>query len=191
MNGKNYTITPLTVKAEVPPATRVSYIANTPGSCYSEGIPLAGVIVYRQPSPSPRSDRCRSGRTRAARRNQRLQSPRRTHLLEIVRDNVLNLFNIVLFTLLVIVLILQDYATVLFAGFSVVTNSILGMAQEIAAKRKLDRLAALAAQDVSVWRDGQLTAVPAQALVKDDVIPISRATAWWWMVASSAAVRWK
>ncbi len=91
---------------------------------------------------------------------------------QIVRDNILNLFNVVLFTLLVIVLILQDYSTVLFAGFSVVTNSILGMAQEIAAKRKLDRLAALAAQDVAVWRDGQLSSVPAHDIVKDDVIPI-------------------
>lgn len=91
---------------------------------------------------------------------------------QIVRDNVLNLFNIVLFTLLVIVLILQDYSTVLFAGFSVVTNSILGMLQEISAKRKLDKLAAQAAQDVSVWRDGRLVFVPEQALVKDDVIPV-------------------
>ncbi len=90
----------------------------------------------------------------------------------IFRDNVLNLFNVVLFTLLVIVLLFQDYSTVLFAGFSVVTNSILGMIQEIVAKRKLDRLAALSAQDIRVWRDGQLTSVPIHDLVKDDVIPL-------------------
>jgi len=91
---------------------------------------------------------------------------------QIVRDNILNIFNIVLFTLLVVVLLFGDYATVLFAGFSVVTNSFLGMAQEISAKRKLDQLAALAATDIRVWRDGKLIAVPIMDIVKDDVIPL-------------------
>ncbi len=92
---------------------------------------------------------------------------------EIVRDNVLNLFNIVLFTLLVIVLLQGDYATVLFAGFSVFWNSVLGMFQEINAKRKLDQLAALAAHEVHVYRDGRLTSVPISEVVKDDVLPIA------------------
>lgn len=91
---------------------------------------------------------------------------------QIVRDNVLNLFNIVLFLLLVVVVILRDYSTVAFAGFSVVTNSILGMLQEISAKRKLDQLAAQAAQDVTVWRDGKLAAIPARKIVKDEIIPV-------------------
>jgi len=91
---------------------------------------------------------------------------------EIVRDNVFNLFNIVLFTLLLIVLLLKDYGTVFFAGFSVVSNTFLGMLQEISAKRKLDQLAALTAQQVSVWRDGKLVNLPMAQLVKDDVIPI-------------------
>ncbi|MEO8609690.1 MAG: HAD-IC family P-type ATPase [Chloroflexota bacterium] len=91
---------------------------------------------------------------------------------EIVRDNVLNLFNIVLGLLLAVVIVMGDISTALFAGFSLVTNSILGMYQEIAAKRKLDQLAALAAKDIAVYRDGELTHVPIQQLVKDDVIPI-------------------
>ncbi len=91
---------------------------------------------------------------------------------EIIRDNVFNLFNVVLFTLLVIVLLQGDYATVIFAGFSVVWNSILGMFQEIDAKRKLDKLAALAAHNVRVFRDGALIEVRIPDLVKDDVLPI-------------------
>jgi cation-transporting ATPase E len=91
---------------------------------------------------------------------------------QIVRDNVFNLFNIVLFTLLFIVILLQDYSTAFFAGFSVVTNTFLGMIQEFSAKRKLDRLAALAARDVRVWRDGQLATIPIEGIVKDDIIPI-------------------
>jgi cation-transporting P-type ATPase E len=91
---------------------------------------------------------------------------------EIVRDNVFNLFNIVISVLLFIVLIFRDYGTLFFAGFSVFTNSLLGMFQEISAKRKLDQLAALSAKEINVWRDGQLVALPMSQLVKDDVIPI-------------------
>jgi cation-transporting ATPase E len=91
---------------------------------------------------------------------------------EIVRDNVFNLFNLVLGGLLILVIFMGDYSTAVFAGFSVVTNSILGMFQEISAKRKLDQLAALAAKDIPVWRDGELTHVPINQLVKDDVIPL-------------------
>lgn len=91
---------------------------------------------------------------------------------QILRDNILNIFNIVFFLLMIVVFALQDYSTAFFAGFSVVTNSILGMFQEISAKRKLDQLAALAAKDIMVWRDGKLVGVPIHDIVKDDVIPI-------------------
>lgn len=92
--------------------------------------------------------------------------------LEIVRDNIFNLFNIVIATLLFVVLILRDYGTVFFAGFSVFTNSLLGMFQEIDAKRKLDQLAALAAKEVRVWRDGAIKSIRIEDIVKDDIIPI-------------------
>lgn len=92
--------------------------------------------------------------------------------LQIVRDNVFNLFNIILFSLLLTVFISRDYATVFFAGFSVLTNSLLGMVQEIQAKRKLDQMAALAAKEVRVWRDGQLVTIPHKQVVVDDVITI-------------------
>jgi cation-transporting ATPase E len=91
---------------------------------------------------------------------------------DIVRDNVVNLFNIVLFSLLVIVLWFGDYATVFFAGFSVVTNSLFGLIQEIYAKRRLDRLAALSEPEVKVIRDGRVQTVNMHAVVKDDVMPI-------------------
>jgi cation-transporting P-type ATPase E len=91
---------------------------------------------------------------------------------QILRDNILNIFNIVFFLLMIVVFALQDYSTAIFAGFSVVTNSVLGMFQEISAKRKLDQLAALAAKDILVWRDGKVVGVPIHDIVKDDVLPI-------------------
>lgn len=91
---------------------------------------------------------------------------------QIVRDNVFNLFNIVLFTLLLIVLVFGDYSTVVFAGFSVFTNTVLGLVQEINAKRKLNRMAALAAQKVRVWRDGELRLIDMKEVVIDDLIVV-------------------
>ncbi|MDX2162036.1 MAG: HAD-IC family P-type ATPase [bacterium] len=91
---------------------------------------------------------------------------------DILRDNLFSVFNIVLFTLLGIVLFLGDYGTVFFAGFSVVSNTLLGLVQEILAKRKLDRLAALAASAVTVIRDGAPRPVPLEQIVKDDTIPL-------------------
>lgn len=91
---------------------------------------------------------------------------------EIFRDNVLNLFNIVLFTLLMIVLAMGDYGTVFFAGFSVVSNTFLGMLQEMNAKRKLDNLATLTVQRVIVWRDGKRQEIAMRDVVVDDIVEI-------------------
>jgi len=92
---------------------------------------------------------------------------------DIFRDNILNLFNLIIGTLLIAVLFFRDYSTVIFAGFSVVTNSFLGMIQEALAKRQLDRLAALALSDVHIWRDNALVSLSAREIVKDDVMPIT------------------
>ena len=89
---------------------------------------------------------------------------------DIFRDNVLNLFNIVLGSLLLFVIALQDYATAFFAGFSVVSNTFFGMIQEFNAKRQLDRLAALAEQTVRCRRDGEWVNVPMRGVVKDEII---------------------
>lgn len=91
---------------------------------------------------------------------------------DIFRDNIFNIFNLILFPLLFIVISFGEYAVALFAGFSVVTNALLGTVQEIIAKRKLDQLAAMAAQDTAVWRDGQRVRIAVTEIVKDDVIPI-------------------
>lgn len=90
----------------------------------------------------------------------------------IFRENVLNLFNIVLGTLLVVVIALGDYATAFFAGFSVVSNTFFGMIQEFNAKRQLDQLAALAEQTVSCRRDGEWVDVPMRGVVLDEIIRI-------------------
>ena len=91
---------------------------------------------------------------------------------DIFRDNVLNLFNIVLGSLLILVIAMGDYSTAFFAGFSVVSNTFFGMIQEFNAKRQLDQLAALSEQIVTCLRDGNWIEVPMRQVVKDDIIRI-------------------
>jgi cation-transporting ATPase E len=89
---------------------------------------------------------------------------------DIVRDNFFNLFNITLTILLIVVFFFRDWATLFTAGFSVITNTILGTWQEVAAKRKLDQLAALANKEMQVFRDSVLHTLPAREVVLDDIV---------------------
>ena len=93
--------------------------------------------------------------------------------LDIFRENVLNLFNIVLGAMLILVILLGDYATAFFAGFSVVSNTFFGMIQEFNAKRQLDQLAALSEQSVNCLRDGQWLDVPMREVVQDEIIRLA------------------
>jgi len=92
---------------------------------------------------------------------------------EILRYNLFTVFNFVLFVMLLVLIILGDYITFLFAGFSVITNALIGTVQEINAKRKLTQLADLAPKTVRVWRDGDLTTIPNQQIVQDDLIALA------------------
>lgn len=91
---------------------------------------------------------------------------------EIVRANVVTRFNILLGALLLITLIvLREPRDALF-GIVLVTNSAIGIVQELRAKRTLDRLELVAAPKVSVVRSGRLTQQPVDRVVVDDLIDL-------------------
>lgn len=91
---------------------------------------------------------------------------------EIFRDNVFTIFNFILFVLLVILIANGETGSALFASFSVILNSIIGVVQEINAKRALEALAAMSVQEVNAWRDAKIVKLPITQLVKDDILPI-------------------
>lgn len=91
---------------------------------------------------------------------------------EIVRANVVTRFNILLGALLLVTLIvLQEPRDALF-GIVLVTNSAIGIVQELRAKRTLDDLELVAAPKVSVIRSGRLTQQPVDRVVVDDLIEL-------------------
>jgi cation-transporting ATPase E len=91
---------------------------------------------------------------------------------EIIRANVLTRFNFLLGALFAIVLVvLREPRDALF-GIVLVTNSAIGIIQEIRAKRTLDRLEVLAAPRVRVVRSGRVTEIAVGDVVLDDLIEV-------------------
>ena len=88
---------------------------------------------------------------------------------EIVWSNVFTVFNLILGGLLAITLSLGDFKDALFGGV-IVANTLIGIIQEVRAKRTLDRLALLVAPRGRVWRDGAITPLPVERVVTGDLV---------------------
>jgi cation-transporting ATPase E len=96
--------------------------------------------------------------------------PSRT-VAEIVRSNLITLFNILLGVLLVVVLIVAPPQDALF-GVVLITNSAIGIIQELRAKKTLDSLALLSAPKATVIRSGRRAEVPIDNVVLDDLLAV-------------------
>jgi cation-transporting ATPase E len=90
----------------------------------------------------------------------------------IVRANVLTPFNAILLALGIVTLVFADWRDALFLGI-IVSNSGIGIWQELRAKRKLDELAALVAPVATVVRDGSPRPVHVDELVEGDLVRLA------------------
>jgi cation-transporting P-type ATPase E len=90
---------------------------------------------------------------------------------EILRANIVTRFNFILGVLLVVILIVGQLQDALF-GIVLVTNALIGIAQELHAKLVLDRLAVLSAPRVRVIRDGTPQEVAVAELVAGDLVDL-------------------
>ena len=97
-------------------------------------------------------------------------APSRT-FAEILRANVFTRFNLLMAVMVATVLACQSYQDALFGGV-VVANSAIGIAQEIRAKRTLDRLSVLAAPIARVVRDGEVREIRVDEIVMDDIMDL-------------------
>jgi cation-transporting ATPase E len=92
-------------------------------------------------------------------------------LTEIVRANVFTRFNAILGTMLVLILVFGSPTDGLF-GIVIVINSLIGIVQEVLAKRKLDQLAVLSAPVARAVRDGETREVDVATVVLDDLLDL-------------------
>jgi cation-transporting ATPase E len=93
-------------------------------------------------------------------------------LAEILRANVFTVFNGLLTVLFVVALAAGRWQNALFGGV-VVANAVIGIVQELRAKRTLDRLAVLNAPRARVVRDGAEADLPVGDVVLDDLLSVA------------------
>ncbi len=90
--------------------------------------------------------------------------------LDIVRRNVLTLFNALVVPAAILLLMLGEYKAGAAVSGMMIVNTVLGLAQEIRAKWQLDRLTLLAETRVRAVRDGKAEEVPAGDVVQGDLL---------------------
>lgn len=90
-------------------------------------------------------------------------------IAKIIANHSLTLFNIVNVLMALLVIFTGQYRNALFMVV-VFANLIIGIGQEIRAKRMIDKLSLMTAQKVCVIRDGQDMFVKSEELVVDDLV---------------------
>lgn len=92
---------------------------------------------------------------------------------EILRSNILTLFNFINLALGALVFYTGSYKNLLFLGIAFF-NTAIGIIQEIRSKRKIDKMAILAEGKINVLRAGQVVEVTPEEIVLDDIILLGR-----------------
>lgn len=97
------------------------------------------------------------------------ENPNTRTYKQIVRENTLTFFNFLNLVLLVLVLMVGSIKNAFFVCI-IIINTLIGIAQEIRAKKTIDKLAILTAKKSIVIREGQKWTVPTEELVLDDIV---------------------
>jgi cation-transporting ATPase E len=90
---------------------------------------------------------------------------------EILRANLVTRFNVIMGTLLAVILVVGPPQDAVF-GIILLANTLIGVGQELRAKRTLDRLAVLTAPRVRVLRDGAPCEIATGELVTGDLVEL-------------------
>ena len=91
----------------------------------------------------------------------------------ILRANLLTRFNAIISVMVVVILIFGHPIDAMF-GIVMVVNALIGIVQELRAKYTLDRLTLLIAPKAMVDRSDGRVEIPAEQVVLDDVVVVSR-----------------
>ncbi len=128
-------------------------------------VPDSGDLAQRGLTAADVADRVARGQV-----NDVPDAPSRT-FTEILRANLFTKFNALIGSLWAIVMICGAYRDALFGGV-VVANTLIGIIQELRAKRTLDRLTVVNAPKVMAVRDGEIHQLAVNELVLDDVMDL-------------------
>ncbi len=107
-------------------------------------------------------------RVQAGLRNMQVESPTKTEK-QIIRDNCLTYFNLIFIILAACLVVVGAFGDMLFLGIAI-TNTAIGIFQEIRSKRTIDQLTLMTARKVPAIRNGKRTMVESDQLVRDDIV---------------------
>lgn len=97
------------------------------------------------------------------------ENPNTRTYKQIILENTLTFFNFLNIALLVLVLFVRSYKNSMFMGI-VLINTVIGIIQEIRAKKTIDKLAILTESKTVVLREGKKWSISTEKLVLDDLI---------------------
>lgn len=103
--------------------------------------------------------------------NRAVEPPSKT-VSEIIQSNVFTYFNLIFIIIAVLLIIVGSFKDLTFLPV-VICNTLIGIIQEIRAKKTLDRLSVLNAPKAKVIRGGEQTEIAAEQLVLDDIVVFS------------------
>ena len=134
----------------------------------TSGSPTQEILATAHPlTASEVTERTKDGRINAA------VGKESRSVVSILRANIFTRFNAIISVMLVVILVFGEPADAMF-GLVMVINALIGIVQELRAKRTLDRLTVLVAPKATVVREGGSVEIDAEAVVLDDVLTLGR-----------------
>lgn len=100
--------------------------------------------------------------------NKEISPPTKT-VGQIFKSNILTYFNAIFIGLAIFAITAGAWEKLTFMGI-VVSNTVIGIVQELRSKKVLDKMALLTEQKCTVIRDGEETTVGVHDTVKDDIV---------------------
>ena len=100
--------------------------------------------------------------------NQAVEPPSKS-VPEIVKSNLFTYFNLIFTVIAVLLIVAGSFRDLTFLPV-IIANTLIGIIQEIRAKKTLDKLSVLNAPKAHVIRGGQRLEIPAEELVLDDIV---------------------
>lgn len=88
---------------------------------------------------------------------------------EIIKENTVTYFNFIFILLAILLIMVGAYNDLTFLPI-IIANSLIGIVQELSAKKTLDKLTMLNAPKARVIRNGKLRTINAEHLVLDDIV---------------------
>lgn len=100
--------------------------------------------------------------------NEAVEPPSKS-VKDIIKSNTITYFNLIFLLITVVLILVGSFRDLTFLPI-IIANSLIGIVQELNAKKTLDNLSVLNAPKAKVVRSGKIRTIPAEGLVLDDIV---------------------